>query len=171
MKARRRRRYQKFMQGLVHEYMRNFKVEQVDLQEVAQWAVATGRWDEPPVDPVKRCKHDMARALAVEYTTDPQGREVRSMVAVPIVGSDNGQMLWEWAPIFSARPEHFKISQQMGRNAILADCRQHRLNGLSYNDNNKHGAVVDLFDYNFNPDLEEGDMPTEYPEEPPESSH
>jgi hypothetical protein len=40
----------------------------------------------------------------------------------------------------------------------------------SYNANNRHDAALDLFDYNFNPDIEEKKMPVDYPDEPPSSS-
>lgn len=168
MRSRQKGGYQRRLQEIVAKYMREKGVDQVDLQEVAQWAYDNHEWIDAPYDPVKRCKRDMARALAVQYEIDPQGREIRSMVAVPIVSADNGQMQWEWAPIFRAQPKHFQLSQQVGRNAILADCRQHQRNHESYNDNNVHGAIVELFSYNFEQDLEEERFPTEYPEEDPE---
>jgi len=170
VKSKRRSGYQRFLQELVQEYMQVHKVDQVDLQDVAEWAVKNHKWRDRPYDPVKRCKHDMARALAVQYTTDPQGREVRAMIAVPMVNADNGQNLWEWAPIYSAPPNHFAVSQQVSRGGILSDCREHKLRTDSYNDNNVHGGFVEPFDYDFNSDLAEQDLPTDYPDADPAGS-
>lgn len=157
--------YQKYMQDLAHKYIEAHGVESIDLEAVAQWAIDEGLWRPKPISPVKRCKRDLARALAVEYVEDPQGREVRGMIAFPI-SSDGGQMQWEWAPLFRASPEQFRLGMQTRRNGIRADCRQHKRDHESYNDNNIHGATVPLFDYDFNRDLEEESYPTEYPDDP-----
>jgi hypothetical protein len=160
--------YQRNLQELVSDYMREKKVDIVDLDDVARWAIVRGRWHERPVDPFKRCKQELARALAAQTMVDPQGREVRSMIAVPVGVTEGGQLQWEWAPMFIAKAEHFRLSQQVRRKAILADCKAHKMDSDSYNDNNVHGSHVGLFDYNFNPDLEEDELPDEYPDENPD---
>jgi hypothetical protein len=155
------------MRDLANEYRREFGVDGIDAAAVADWAYKTGRWEPKPYDPVKQCKKDLTRALAVGYEVDPQGREVRSEIAIPIESQD-GQLQWEWCPIYKTSPTKFRVAQQLRRSRILADCRQHLVDTESYNDNNEAGAEVDLFDYNFNSDLEEERMPTEYPDEDPD---
>ncbi len=50
----------------------------------------------------------------------------------------------------------------------LNDCQQLELDLRSYNDNNVHSATLPKLDYNFNVDIEEGDLPTSYPATPPD---
>lgn len=163
----RRKSYQQFMRDIAADYRSEHGVDGVDPAKVAEWAVTRGIWKGIPYDPVKQCKKDLTRALAAGYHEDPQGREVRSEIAIPIESQD-GQTQWEWCPLYKATPTKFRVAQQLRRTRILADCRQHLIDSESYNDNNEHGAEVGLFDYDFNPDLEEERLPTEYPEEDPE---
>jgi hypothetical protein len=60
-----------------------------------------------------------------------------------------------------------RISFQQRRQGILADCRQHKTDVESYNDNNRFKASL-LFDYDFNADLQELELPTKYPDGPEE---
>lgn len=162
--------YQRFMRSLAHRYMKDKKVDRFDPDDVANWAIDLGLWvDRKRYSPSKKCARDLRRALATEYIVDPQGREVRNMVAYP-VETDGGQHVWEWAPLYNARRDEFHLSQQLGRGAILSRVRQHKLKHESWNDNNKSGATLAGFDYNFNMDLEEESLPTEYPDTEPQVS-
>lgn len=157
----------KYLQELAHKYMKEHRVDKIDLEDVARWAVKKHLYAPKPISVVQQCKREMAKALAIEYHTDPQGREVRSMIAFP-VSSNAGQLQWEWAPLYLSTPEQFRLGMQTRRNGIRADCRQHKRDHDSYNDNNEHNAHVPLFDYDFNKDLEEETFPTEYPDGPEE---
>lgn len=150
---------EKKLQKIVHDYMHECDSDSVDLEKVAEWAIQTGRWKRQPPTLVKMCKRELARAIRNEYYDDPQGREVRVMHPV------RGEQMVFWVNIQTARPEHMRISLQNRRYAILYDCRQHRIDFRSYNDNNLYGAKLPPADYNFNLDLEELDKPTDYPEE------
>jgi len=61
-----------------------------------------------------------------------------------------------------------RVSFQQRRLAILADCKQHKTDVDSYNHNNEYHVQL-LFDYDFNTDLEEGSLPTQYPSGPDEN--
>lgn len=152
----------KELQRIVHEYMREHRTDTIDLDQVAEWAVRTGRYRRRQPSLVKLCKRDMSRALRNEYYTDPQGREVRVMHPA------RSEQTVLWASIRTASPDHMRVSLQWRRQGVLADCRQHKTDFDSYNENNPHGATLPLFDYNFNPDLEEMAYPTEYPESRPD---
>ena len=149
---------------LVELYQREHDVVTVDLDEVAQWAIREGHYRPEPVDPAKLLKGQMAKAMKNEHITDPQDREVRKWHAVR---HSDGERLWtEWATILDADPGHMRISLQQRRQYLLSGCRQHREDYRSYNDNNKFGAQLPLFSYNFEADFDEMDLPTEYPEAP-----
>ena len=61
-----------------------------------------------------------------------------------------------------------QTSLSQRRNGIAADCRQHKIDFDYYNENNVLGQTLKEFDYNFNPDVEEMEFPTEYPDDKPE---
>jgi hypothetical protein len=151
---------------LIAQYRQLFEVDVVDTQAVAQWAISSGLWKRPPVDPEILLRRELARALRTEYYRDPQGRDVRKNH--PVVVTEGLQRKWYWAAITEASPKHMRLSLQQRRQGILADCRQHRIDFDSYNDNNKFKAELSLFDYDFNKDLEELSLPTHYPNEKPE---
>lgn len=158
---------QKYLQELTQKYMVRFGVDSVDPDDVARWAIKENLWHPRRQDPVKILRKEITKALAAEYIVDPQGREIRGMIPVPIE-SVNGQTRWTWGPIFSAPKSDFTLSQTVRRNGILAGCRQHKRDQDSYNDNNIHGANVEAADYDFNKDLEEDTYPTDYPDEAPD---
>lgn len=155
------------MRILAEKFRREHGVDELDPDEFADWAIASGDWVDRPGTAKSRCKKAITQALRSQHIIDGKGREVRGEVAIPLANVD-GQTHWHWAPIYKAKPEQFRLAQQLRRKGILADCRQHQTDTESYNDFNEHGAVVDEFDYNFNYDLAEERMPTEYPDEDPE---
>ena len=148
---------------LVEQYKKAQGVEEIDLTAVAQWAIEQGRYRREPIDPLKALRRELVRALRSEHLTDAQGREVRKNH--PVVMSDGQHRMSIWAEIFQAKPRHMRLSLSQRRQGILADCRQHKLDFDSYNDNNVYDQRLPAFDYNFNADLEEMDLPTDYPEE------
>lgn len=159
---------QKSLRRIVHDYMRANNVSEVDLDTVAEWAVKNRLYQRPALTLVKQCKKELAQALRTEHITDAQGREVRRMHPVRIVDKENDRQMVIWADIEVAKPNHMRVSFSQRRQAILADCRAHKTDVESYNTNNSYKATLPLFDYDFNPDLEEGELPTEYPPEKPE---
>jgi len=148
---------------LVELYKKLNQVETVNLDDVAEWALRERHYRPEPIDPAKMLKRELAQAMKNEYVTDPQNRSVRKYYAVR---RSDGEHTWsEWATGSEADPGHMRLALQQHRQYILGNCRQHKLNFDSYNDNNKFGATLPLFDYNFNKDLEEEAFPTEYPSE------
>ncbi|RRA50511.1 hypothetical protein [Acidipila sp. EB88] len=87
----------------------------------------------------------------------------------PVRISDKGEQMVIWADIVTAKPQHMRVSLAQNRQGILADCVAHSTTVESYNANNRHQATLDLFDYNFNSDIEDKKMPVDYPDEPPSS--
>jgi hypothetical protein len=146
--------------------MKENNVDTVELEQVAEWAVETGRYQRQPLNIVNQCKRELSQALRVEYMKDPQGRDVRRMHPVRIK-DEGGEQMVLWADIEYAKPNHMRISFQQRRQGILADCRQHKTDVESYNDNNRFKASL-LFDYDFNADLQELELPTKYPDGPEE---
>jgi hypothetical protein len=154
------------LQGMIHQYMEEKGVSEVDLDEVAEWAVASGLYQKEPISIVKQCREQLSEACRSEHFQDPQGRDVRVMHPVRI--HDGPKQMVFWADFRTAKPGHMRLSFQQRRRAILADCRAHKIDVESYNDNNSFNVKLPLFSYNFDPDLKEMDMPTQYKDEKPE---
>lgn len=152
---------------MTHEYMKEFNVETVDPGRVYDWARETGRWEPKQLDIRKQYIRELRRALRDEHYIDPQGREVRRMHAAPKRAS-NGQLVWEWADIETAPPDHMRVSLTLRRQGIVADAWHHLQDTKSYNDNNVHGAQIPLFDYDINKDIAEKEQPEQWPDVDPE---
>lgn len=131
------------------------------MHEVAAWALREGRWEPAASNAVKQCAHELARAARDEYYTDPQGRRVRKKHAA----RQNQMALW--ADTETAPPDYMRLSLQQRRMYIVGDCKQVKTDLDSYNDNNAHGAEIQMTS-DFTDDLHELDMPQEYPNRKPE---
>lgn len=141
--------------------------EEIDLDTIAHWALTEGKYNLAPISPQKILRRMMAQALRDDYTTDPQGREVRKYHFV-VQQDISGKKTSKAHDIYNAPPEHMRLSLSLRRRSALNDVVQLEMDLRSYNDNNKFGETIQGFDYNFNMDIEEGAMPTDYPLEAPE---
>lgn len=97
------------LQALYHLYRQETGVKEVDMHEVARFAVRKG-WRLPdPVDPVDRLARDFARAAREETRRDSAtGRPYRANHAVPYP-DENGQLNFFWVDIEEAtRPQMLK---------------------------------------------------------------
>jgi hypothetical protein len=117
-------------------------------KKLAHWAIRTGRWQPHRDSILSQCAREAADALREEYYTDPQGRRVRKKH----VYAEKQEMLW--ADIEEARPEQMERSFALRRRQILGDCHQLKIDADSYNDNNAHGAAIQLM-FDFRDDLAE----------------
>ena len=141
--------------------------EEIDLDSVSYWALEEEKYNLQPVSPQKILRRMLAQALRDDYTTDPQGREVRKFHFV-VQQDSSGKKTSKAYDIYHAPPDHMRLSLSLRRRSALNDVVQLELDLQSYNDNNKFGETIPNFDYNFNKDIEEGAMPTDYPLEAPE---
>lgn len=158
----------KALQRICHEYMEEFGVDVIDLDEVAAWAIETNRWQEYRTSIHRRCRRELATAMREEKFVDEDGREVRRMHSVRVKKGE--QFTWEWADIYTMKPKKFRASITHRRDKVLASLKQMKTDQDSWNDHNIHGAELPLFDANFNPDLEEMDQPDDHwPDEDPDS--
>ncbi len=151
------------LQAIVHAYMIEYGLEEVNLDDVAAWAVKMGLYQRQPKTMIQTAKEEIARALRAERHVDPQGRTVRTMHPVKIEGEQGA--LWEWVDMRTARPKRMRAAFSYRRQAIVADVLRHKTDVDSYNDNNRFGVQIPLFDYDFNKDVAESELPTNYDEE------
>jgi len=150
---------------IVHDYMREHELTEVDPDELTAWAIDNNRVTEEKSSFFRQARKRLVRAIRDERRTDRQGREVSTMIAIRLKGEKTQRSLF--VDLLETKPKkvHTALSQQ--RRSIGSWVRRHKETCDSYNDNNKFGAELPLFDYNFNKDLREKEMPTEYPESAP----
>lgn len=99
-----------------------------------------------------------------EMVTDPQGRTVHAKRCADIKQVDESGKLVQktfWFDTSTRTAKLMRISQQQWRNRILGECKQHRVEEESFNDNNKEGAKIQSC-LNFEPDLLDSAQGTEY---------
>jgi hypothetical protein len=164
----RRRSKRDFYQQAAQEYMRLNGVSEFDPADVAQWMIDTKQYNEKERSKLLRCKQELTDALRSQRLTDPQGRDVRAMLGARYK-SKQGELFSKWAPLFEAKPNHARLSGQQWRRSIRGEVLVHDRTFRSYNENNTHGAQLPLFDYNFNLDRDEDQMPPDYPDTKPEN--
>jgi hypothetical protein len=156
------------LQSAIDEYRHKNGDKPFRMKDVARWGFRTGKLSPRPADAIDLMARDLARAAREQYFEDPQGRRVRKKHArresVIIDGEEKQMVIWD--DILTAKPEHMRVAFQQRRLGILWDCKHHKTDVDSYNDNNEHGATLQ-FEYDFKPDMVEMDQPTEYSDEKP----
>jgi len=158
-------------QAIVNEYL-DAHPDQTDwtMEDVAAWAIREDKWQPPHRNAIKMCASELSRASRVEYYEDPQGRIVRKKYArresVTVDGMPRQMVFWE--DITNARPEHMLVALQQMRAACLADNARLKRNTDSWNENNPHGAHVQL-SFDYSEDLLELESPEDYPNSAPDA--
>lgn len=152
---------------LVELWQKDNPGEAIDPDLVVDHAIEHGHYLVEPIDPKKILRRQISRALREHHIEDPQGRGVRMFHTV-VTEDKNGKKRSSSYPIFDAPPDHMRLSAALRRRAALRDVIQLQLDLDSYNENNKFGEKIPDPDYNFNPDVMENKMPTDYPTEPPQ---
>ena len=113
---------------------------------------------------VDRCAEELAVAMRQEMETDPQGRVVRAKHCAIIREKDaDGETVQKtfWFDRDTATPDLMRRSLQQRRGGVLGDVKHLKTDLDSYNDNNLHGAHIQM-SFNFESDLEELSQDTEY---------
>lgn len=136
-----------------------------NMEDVASWAIRKALWHPPFQSAIQLCAGELSRAARVEFHTDPQGRRVRSKYPrrekVMVDGKPKQLVFWEDQR--NLEPNHMRVSLQQRRNGILSVCAQTKRDTDSYNDNNIHGAHIQM-SFDFTEDLLDLEAPEDYPE-------
>lgn len=153
-----------FLQDIVNDYIDAGMPWPAGRRAIAAWAISTGRWQPASKSMVDRCAQELAEAMRLEMEIDPQGRTVRAKHCAMITQHEAGGKEVQkrlWFDRETATPELMHRSLQQRRRGVLGDCKQLKTDRDSYNDNNPHGAHIQM-SFNFEPDLEELAHDTEY---------
>jgi len=153
------------MRRFINSYVAETGETTVDLRLVAEWAIRKGLWEPPKINAIRHLARDLSRAARQDYIEDENGEPVRRMHAYTVKCGD--QQMTFWVGIESGTPHQIRLSAQQRRNGILLDCFQLERDVRYYNNHHNPGDPVPCC-LNFEPDIAEKRMPTDYPEAPPE---
>ena len=153
------------LQELVEQYRSDEHGGPLDLDEVASWLLRKKLWEVGRSSATRTLRRELAWALRHEHITDPQGRRVRKNHAYRITKGE--RQLVFWVDMLEATADQMRRSLQQRRLGILDDCKQLKNDADSFNDNNVHGAHIQMT-FDFTEDLLEAEMPSTYPESKPE---
>jgi hypothetical protein len=144
------------------------EVDPIDPDAVSAWAIDNGLYKPKPIDPKQLLRRLIRTALREDYTEDPQGREVHAHQPEMVEVRTPGGISWrsKWWRTFEMPPEKMRAAGQLRRRGAFRDVLQIHIDFESYNDNNVFKAELDQLDFNFNKDIDEIGLPTDYPEGP-----
>lgn len=145
--------YMKQMQKIVDDYRREKQPWPASTNDIAAWAIRTGRWELPASAAVRRCAEDLADAMRGEYVTDKKGRRVRRLHPA-VRRMLDGKQLTLWDDIRTAPRAHMQMSFQQRRVGIIGDCKQLKMDLDSYNDAHPEEEPLQSC-FNFEMDLAE----------------
>jgi hypothetical protein len=161
--------YSQALQEIVEKYRKARQPWPATSRQIADWARRKRLWQPQEKNIIGQLARDISRAMREEYYTDPQGRRVRTKHAArmfPAELPDNLDVARElqgmlWADIRTDDPDHIALAFQQRRMQIVGDCKQLKTDMESFNDNHPSGKNIQMI-FNFEDDLTEMDMPTEY---------
>lgn len=114
--------YSKQLQRFFTEYEQAGHPMPADLNDVAEWAMRTGRWAPHPELARKKLVEDLSRALREEYFEDDQGNRVRSKH--PAIVKKGGSQYSLWQDARTASHEHMTTAFAGRRNGVVGDLKQ-----------------------------------------------
>lgn len=153
-----------FLQEVTEQYRAAGEKWPATCKDIAGWVIREGLWAPYPKNLLTQCASEIAAAMRAEHFTDPQGRSVRAKRpyrAVDVL-EGNEEQVFLWVDMKEADEEQAQMAFQYGRKVVADDCRQLKVGVESYNENNPHGAYIEM-SFDFTDDMSEMDQPSEYP--------
>lgn len=133
------------MQAIFEDYQAENGSGPVELDEVAEWALSTGRFFPSPKSVRKICRDALAESLRQEKRVDAAGREYRAKHCVR--QSSGGRQLHLWADIDTA-PRAFMVkSFGQRRKAIANDCFQLKQDVDHFNEESDASDIQLIMDF------------------------
>ncbi len=146
--------YSKRMQRLFREYEEQGNPMPADLNDVAEWALRTGKWAPAPELARRKLVEDLGRALREEYFTDEEGHRVRAKH--PAVVKRGGSQYHLWQDARTASHTHMSAAFTGRRNGVIGDLMQLKRDVDWYNRFHEDRPSVQLV-LNFENDIAELD--------------
>lgn len=158
-----RKTYDEECWDIIHKYIDDGNEWPAPMKKVARWAIGQGLAVKRVPTMEELFARDLSKAARKEYITDPQQRRVRRFHAFRKdveIGEEHVQYTL-WTDITTAAPEDMQLALQQRRMCIVGDCKQLKTDTDSYNENNPHGAEIQM-SMNFEHDVADASHSTEY---------
>jgi len=152
------------LQDIVADYREAGQAWPATAKDIAWWAIRHNKWESAPKSRADECAKELSEAMREEYFTTPQGRHVRkkhAMRSSELLPDGTHRQLTLWIDIEDAEPPQMRTAFQQRRTQVLGDCAQLKTDADWYNENNQHGATIQL-SFDFTEDLAELEQPAEY---------
>ncbi|MCH9032782.1 MAG: hypothetical protein IIB00_11075 [candidate division Zixibacteria bacterium] len=145
----------KAMQELANEYLRAMGETEIAPDLMFEWAYQNRKWGPTQESLRKQFKQELGPALREEYYKDPQGRQVRTKLAIVRTRDGKQTSLWGDSRIMSRKK--FTMNVHYRRKHIVGECFQLKTDVDSYNDNTNNGKLIPL-ELNFGQDVAEREI-------------
>jgi hypothetical protein len=109
-------------QQIVQEYRLAGGTWPARIVDIAEWALANGKWDISRESKLRACAHEIADAMAQESITDEFGNRVRLKHSARM--RVDGQQGSFWGDIRTMPLNHMQLSVAFRRKGIVAECKQ-----------------------------------------------
>jgi hypothetical protein len=139
------------LQRIVSDYREAGQPWPASTQEIADWALATSRYDLDKSLARKQAAERLGRAMRLEHVIDHKGRSVRRYYAARMRRDGRQQTLWA---DMNADLPFMEVAAANRRNQILGECRQLKTDVDSYNERQTPERPIQV-SFNFTTDLEE----------------
>lgn len=171
MSAKKKRRrtsiseYYRIILRFIDDYVAETGNTDWNMLDVARWAIAKGKADEPrQVDPAEQLARDMARAARQQFIKNDKGEPVRALHNYREMRCE--KQLTFWFKIEDGTPEKMRMSIQGRRRGVVSDVLQAQRDLDYFNEHYNPGEPLE-FDWDINKDVEEWREPGEYEDKPP----
>ena len=134
------------------EYRAAHNNEPASSREMADWAVANGKYKLPSHAVERRCAEELSDAMRLDFMTVPGGRRVRTMHAWPT----KQETLWDH--IRTITPEKMRLSVAFQRNGVVGVLKQIKIDLDYFNELPADSQIQTSF--NFEPDLADAGLLT-----------
>jgi len=141
--------YPRKLEDIMQQWKEEHNAPAVLLKLAAEWAVKNNLFQGKPISVEEQCEREMRRVLQQQRYTDPQGRNPRTKLAVKIEYEGRQQTLW--VDVRYDKPVLIETAFEQNHKRIENDVKRESMEVQSFNDNNKFGYQMKLFDYNLNP--------------------
>ncbi|HTU26797.1 MAG TPA: hypothetical protein VMF30_15420 [Pirellulales bacterium] len=164
-KATKRQQFLRIIDDFVKEH-NIAEGEDIDPDDLTAWAINSKRIEREKANFFRQTRRDLVKALKDEEVTDDQGRTIPRRAAIRIKGDKHQS---RWFDFLKAKPRKALTALAQQRRSLVAYARKIKMKRESYNDNNRYGAELPLFDFNLNKDLRDAEQPTVWPDDAPDT--
>ncbi len=149
------------MSELMYAWQQENNTDVINYKEASRWATENKLFQAEPISPQKQCENEMRNAIKRATWVNPQGRRVR-IYGVPRLKVEGEQLTLFPVDMRITNPAMAKAVFDSNFDGIGNDVKRHSIEKQSFDDNNKFGATLPTYNYDFNHFAEDARLNGEY---------